>query len=108
MAQGPVDQIRDLLDDIELLMNDMIPQELREQAARLEESGGTEAVMTREAAWYETPLSIYIKALILRSDSSRIHTPSKDSGAESSSVAFSNRSHSAQMFSLCPVPGVDL
>lgn len=31
MAQGPVDQIRDLLDDIEWLMEDMIPQHLREQ-----------------------------------------------------------------------------
>ncbi|MGH9769087.1 MAG: hypothetical protein ACREAB_16790 [Blastocatellia bacterium] len=38
MAQGPVDQIRDLLDDIEWLMEDMIPRELREQAAQLEES----------------------------------------------------------------------
>jgi hypothetical protein len=50
MAQGPVDQIRDLLDDIELLMKDMIPPELRRQAAQLEESDGTEAVGTRKAA----------------------------------------------------------
>lgn len=50
MAQGPVDQIRDLLDDIDLLMKDMIPQELRQQAAQLEESEETEAVRTRKAA----------------------------------------------------------
>jgi hypothetical protein len=50
MAQGPVDQIRDLLDDIDWLMEDMIPQELREQAAQLRESEETEAVQTQEAA----------------------------------------------------------
>jgi hypothetical protein len=50
MAQGPVDQIRDLLDDIEWLMEDMIPLELREQAAQLRESEETEVVATQEAA----------------------------------------------------------
>lgn len=50
MAQGSIHQIRDLLDDLEWLMEDMIPQELREQAARLEESEETETVTIREAA----------------------------------------------------------
>jgi hypothetical protein len=50
MAQGPVDQIRDLLDDVEGLMKDMIPQELREEAARLREAEEMEAVATQEAA----------------------------------------------------------
>jgi hypothetical protein len=50
MAQGPVDQIRDLLDDIEWLMEDMIPQELRAQAAQLREFEETAAIATQEAA----------------------------------------------------------
>lgn len=43
-AQGPLDQMRDLLDDIEWLMEDMIPPHLREQDAP------PEAVAAREAA----------------------------------------------------------
>lgn len=31
MAGGPIAQIRDLLDDLEWLMEDMVPQHLREQ-----------------------------------------------------------------------------
>lgn len=37
MAQGPIDEIRGLLDDVEGLMQSMIPSELREQARQLEE-----------------------------------------------------------------------
>lgn len=50
MAQGPVDQIRDLLDDVEGLMEDMIPRELREQAAQQRESEEMEIDATQEAA----------------------------------------------------------
>jgi hypothetical protein len=50
MAQGPMDDIRNLLDDLEWVMEDMIPKELREQAAQLEEAEETEAVVTQEAA----------------------------------------------------------
>jgi hypothetical protein len=50
MAQGPIDDIRNLLDDVEGLMKDMIPQELREEAARLREAEEMEAVTTQEAA----------------------------------------------------------
>ncbi len=50
MAQGPVDQMRDLLDDVDWLMEDMIPAGLREQAARLNESEELAAVATRAAA----------------------------------------------------------
>lgn len=49
MAQGPVDQIRDLLDDIEWLMEDMVPQHLREQSAQLE-ADSTEPVAHQQAA----------------------------------------------------------
>src|SRR5215210_2341871 len=38
MAQGPVSQIRDLLDDVEWLMEDMVPRQLREQADKLIEA----------------------------------------------------------------------
>ncbi len=48
MAQGPVDQMRDLLDDVEWLMENMVPQQLREQAALLETS--TEPVAQKQAA----------------------------------------------------------
>ncbi len=50
MAQGDISQLRDLLDDLEWLMEDMIPQELREQAAQLEESEEMETISTRDAA----------------------------------------------------------
>ncbi|MGH9935104.1 MAG: hypothetical protein ACREAM_02600 [Blastocatellia bacterium] len=50
MAQGPIDQIRALLDDIEWLMEDMVPRELREQAAQLEESEEMETVPAKDAA----------------------------------------------------------
>ena len=33
LAQGPLEQMRDLLDDLEWLMEDMIPLHLREAAA---------------------------------------------------------------------------
>ncbi len=46
MAQGPVDQIRDLLDDVEWLMEDMIPQHLREQTAQLD----AEPIAQKQAA----------------------------------------------------------
>jgi hypothetical protein len=39
-----------LLDDIEWLMEDMIPQELRDQATQLEESDDAEAVGVQKAA----------------------------------------------------------
>ncbi len=50
MAQGPVDQVRDLLDDLEWLMEDMIPRELREEAANLREAEEAEAPALEEAA----------------------------------------------------------
>jgi hypothetical protein len=50
MAQGDVSQLRDLLDDVEWLMEDMIPQELRGQAAPLEESDDAEAADAQKAA----------------------------------------------------------
>lgn len=50
MAQGPIDQIRDLLDDVEWLMEEMIPQKLREQAARQSEPEAMEAAAIRKAA----------------------------------------------------------
>jgi hypothetical protein len=50
MAQGPVDQIRDLLDDLEWLMKDMIPQELREQAAQLDQASLQAMAVSQEAA----------------------------------------------------------
>ncbi|MGH9841428.1 MAG: hypothetical protein ACREEM_21965 [Blastocatellia bacterium] len=50
MAEGPVDQIRDLLDDLDWIMEDMIPQHLREDAAKLREAEETEVVTLEEAA----------------------------------------------------------
>jgi hypothetical protein len=50
MAQGPVDDLRDLLDDLEWLMEDMIPRELREEAAKLREAEEAEAFVLEEAA----------------------------------------------------------
>lgn len=50
MAEGPVDQIRDLLDDLDWIMEDMIPRELREQAAKLREAEEAEALVLEEAA----------------------------------------------------------
>ena len=50
MAQGPIDQIRDLLDDIEWLMEDMIPQELHEEAAKLREAKEVESPILEKAA----------------------------------------------------------
>lgn len=44
MAQGPVDDLRNLLDDMEWLMEDLIPAHLREQDAQ------PEAVAAQEAA----------------------------------------------------------
>ena len=48
MAQGPIDQIRDLLEDMEWHLEDMIPARLREQAASLENDA--EPVAWPEAA----------------------------------------------------------
>ena len=48
MAQGPIDQIRDLLEDVEWHLEDMIPARLREQAASLENDA--EPVAWPEAA----------------------------------------------------------
>ncbi len=50
MAQGPIDQIRDLLDDVEWHMEYMIPQHLREQAPQLEREDFSEQVALPEAA----------------------------------------------------------
>jgi hypothetical protein len=50
MAQGPIDQIRDLLDDIVWLMEDMIPRELRDEAAKLREAGEAESPILEKAA----------------------------------------------------------
>lgn len=47
MAQGAVDQIRDLLDDLEWLMEDMVPQPLREQVEPIEPA---EQVTMKKAA----------------------------------------------------------
>jgi hypothetical protein len=50
MAQGPIDQIRDLLDDVEWHLEDMIPQHLRQPAALPESRIVLEATLEREAA----------------------------------------------------------
>lgn len=48
-AEGPIEQIRDLLDDVEWLMEDMLPQHLREQATP-HEAASLESVAQQHAA----------------------------------------------------------
>ena len=48
MAQGPIDQIRDLLEDVEWHLEDMLPAHFREQTIPLEDNA--EAVAWPEAA----------------------------------------------------------
>lgn len=50
MAQGPIDQIRDLLDDVEWHMEEMIPAHLRKPAVQLEREEPTEPMAWPEAA----------------------------------------------------------
>ena len=47
MAQGPIAQLRDLLDDLEWLMEDMVPQPLPEQVEPIEPA---EQVTMKKAA----------------------------------------------------------
>lgn len=50
MAEGPVDQIRDLLNDLDWIMEDMIPQPLREEALKLREAEEADGIAMEEAA----------------------------------------------------------
>lgn len=50
MAQGPIAQIRDLLDDLEWLMEDMVPQHLREQDMPTENTQQSEQFVLQKAA----------------------------------------------------------
>ena len=50
MAEGPVDQIRDSLDDLDWIMEDMIPQRLREEALKLREAEEADGMAIEEAA----------------------------------------------------------
>jgi hypothetical protein len=47
LAEGEIDQIRDLLDDLDWIMEDLIPQQLRENVAEPRE---VELVALEEAA----------------------------------------------------------
>lgn len=50
MAQGPIDQLRDLLDDVEWHVEDMIPQHLRKQTVAPETRPRLDVTLEREAA----------------------------------------------------------